>query len=740
MSKNLEQARATLQSGQIDTALGQLLQITAAEPDNASAFSLLAMANVHAKKLPDAQRAIQRAIALAPQNVDFHLTAANIEQDMGKIDAAIALLQDAIRLQPSFAQAHNNLGIILCDQGKLDEAVATFSDAIRLNPQYARAHTNLAGAQLRMFQLPEAMKSAQRAIELQPDYAHAYHLLANVHSMLGDPFAAEASLATALKLKPNMVESSLLMARVLGKLKRPEDAERIIQQALSLTPSRAELWSVLGDFTSARDDLTNALAAYKRSLELRPNDVTTTARAALVLPHVYSSESHLAACRERFTQGLNYLVVNADVLSQGATRQRLGEIVSSNFLLAYQGCDDTILQRSYANFIHALVLRVAPEQVQLLPHHDTKGRRIRIGFCSGFFYTCTVGHYFLSWVTDLDRSIFEVFVYQTNVINDHKAAQFKSAADHYVQGVENFTFFSQRIAADELDILIYPELGMDVMCFLMAALRLAPVQISAWGHPVTPGHQSIDYYISCAAMEPSNAQLHYNERLLTLPGIGTRYDLPTLSPESSGKSRADFQLPEDANLYLFPQSLFKVHPANDALLVAAMANDPKGVLVMFAGPNDGVTQRFITRLSAIFVAHGVAPQGRVKLLPNLSHDDYKRVNALCDVMLDTLHWSGGNTSLDALAMGLPIVTLPGEFMRGRQTLGMLTLLGVEELIATSTDDYLALAKKLATDKPYRNEISAKIRANLNKLFNDPAPTKALGELLQGLLHAAPAGQ
>ena len=102
-------------------------------------------------------------------------------------------------------------------------------------------------------------------------------------------------------------------------------------------------------------------------------------------------------------------------------------------------------------------------------------------------------------------------------------------------------------------------------------------------------------------------------------------------------------------------------------------------------------------------------------------------------MLDTLHWSGGNTSLDALAMGLPIVTLPGEFMRGRQTMGMLTLLEVEELIATSTEDYLAIALRLASDKTYRNGVSEKILANVSRLFNDAAPTKALGAILQSLV-------
>ena len=270
---------------------------------------------------------------------------------------------------------------------------------------------------------------------------------------------------------------------------------------------------------------------------------------------------------------------------------------------------------------------------------------------------------------------------------------------------------------------------MDRIVYLLSALRLAPIQICAWGHPVTPGHRSIDYFISCAAMEPPDAEEHYNERLLTLPGIGTRYDLPKLSPDVSAKTRQDYQLPEAANLYLFPQSLFKVHPANDQLLVSAMANDPRGVLVIFAGQNDAITQKFAARLRAVFVSAGLSAQGRVKILPGVGHDEYKRINQLCDLMLDTLHWSGGNTSLDALAMGLPIVTLPGKFMRGRQTMAMLTLLGLDELIASTVEEYLAIALKLATQKAYRQQVSQRILANRHRLFDDPEPPRALARIL-----------
>jgi predicted O-linked N-acetylglucosamine transferase (SPINDLY family) len=84
-------------------------------------------------------------------------------------------------------------------------------------------------------------------------------------------------------------------------------------------------------------------------------------------------------------------------------------------------------------------------------------------------------------------------------------------------------------------------------------------------------------------------------------------------------------------------------------------------------------------------------------------------------------------------MGLPIVTLPGEFMRGRQSMAMLELLGIEELIAHSMEEYLAVALRLATDAAYRQEISQKILAHGNRLFDDPAPPRVLGQILEQLV-------
>jgi len=122
---------------------------------------------------------------------------------------------------------------------------------------------------------------------------------------------------------------------------------------------------------------------------------------------------------------------------------------------------------------------------------------------------------------------------------------------------------------------------------------------------------------------------------------------------------------------------------------------------------------------------------RVRMLPQCVHDDFLRINTLCDVMIDTLHWSGGNTSLDALACGLPVVTLPGRFMRGRQSAGMLQLMGIDELVARDPDDYVRIVSRLLADGGWRDGLAARIREGRARVFDDPAPTAALAQFLRG---------
>jgi CRISPR-associated protein Csy1 len=310
------------------------------------------------------------------------------------------------------------------------------------------------------------------------------------------------------------------------------------------------------------------------------------------------------------------------------------------------------------------------------------------------------------------------------------AAAIQHRADHfrtYGGSRARPTVVAPDIRADELDVLIYPELGMDVTSFALAALRLAPRQYAAWGHPVTTGHSTIDGFFTCAAMEPEGCEAHYTERLIKLPGIGTRYFRPTVPKDAT---RSQLGLPDDRKLLLCPQSLFKIHPDNDDLFARVLAESPKAQLILFAGRHPAVTDQYMRRLMRACDQYGVRIRERTRVLPPLPHEDFLRVNLVCDAMLDTLHWSGGNTSLDALACGLPIVTLPGAYMRGRQSAGMLSLLGIPELIARDEGDYARIAARLIAEVGWQRELAQRIAGARDSLFDVPDAIDRLQDFLQ----------
>ncbi len=219
-----------------------------------------------------------------------------------------------------------------------------------------------------------------------------------------------------------------------------------------------------------------------------------------------------------------------------------------------------------------------------------------------------------------------------------------------------------------------------------------------------------------------DAASHYREPLVTLPGIGTRYAMPAAPTDAS---RERFGLPEGVPLLLCPQSIFKIHPDNDALFADVLRAAPSALLVGFEARDPGL----LAKLRSRWTRAGIDP-ARVRFLPRCARDDYLRINTLCDAMLDTVHWSGGNTSLDALASGLPIVTLPGRFMRGRQSLGMLGLLGMDDLVARDRDDYVRKVAAIAADRSHRDALSSRIVDARGRVFDDASPIAALGEILE----------
>jgi protein O-GlcNAc transferase len=138
---------------------------------------------------------------------------------------------------------------------------------------------------------------------------------------------------------------------------------------------------------------------------------------------------------------------------------------------------------------------------------------------------------------------------------------------------------------------------------------------------------------------------------------------------------------------------------------------------------------FRERLDRAFGSFGIEASEHCVILERLNPDKFVAAIGQCDVVLDTPEWSGGNSTLESLTHDLPIVTLPGSLMRGRHTAAILQLMSIEETIAGSLDDYVAIAVRLANDPVERLAIKSRIAENKNRLFGDHTCILALEDFL-----------
>lgn len=450
--------------------------------------------------------------------------------------------------------------------------------------------------------------------------------------------------------------------------------------------------------------------------------------ARLTVPENFPDEQAIDAWRERYGAGLTEIVRATAAMARGVEHDEwLALVRYTSFRLAYHGRNDLNLQSMRGDWLAAIMQPFTPPRAA---RAVDRGHKVRVGFASKHVRECTVGQYFKHFFPDLAADVeecFEVFVYacgERDAFTDEVESRV-ARLRHFVDDDQALLDIARAIAADAPDVLIYPEIGMEPIIEKLAAMRLAPLQCMLWGHPVTSGLPTVDTFFSAAALEPGDAEAHYRERLHLLPGLGTRYPQP---PAPSSLTRKQLGLPDDVALAACAQSPFKWSPRFTEAVAEILARSPDAQLVVFASPVGNRTHAFDAYLEHFFAPTGIDVKARVIRLPHRSRADFLAALSACDIALDSFGFSGGNTSLDSLSVGLPVVTLPGEFMRGRQTLAMLRMLPTTvqaALIATDETDFVRRAVRLLDDCDALSALRFTIQAQVHALFDDPEPVPAL---------------
>ncbi len=645
----------------------------------------------------------EKSGAPMPESSEEALARALAEHRAGRPEAAEPVYRRLVAEAPACHAAWHLLGIVLLNRGAAPEAVAHIGRALDLAPDNARYAANLGVACQAAGRSGDAIAAFERVHALDPTDGEPLFAIGTIHQEANDAARAEAFYRRALALDPGHAPASNNLGVLLKDAGRREDARALFERAAAADAGYVEAHLNLGQLAEELGDVAVARRHFDTVLARGP-DPAAAFKRALLLPVVYGSAADVAQHRRRFEAALAGLAASPPRL-----RDPLREGSRAPFFLAYQGYDDRAVNEALAG----LYRRACPELSYVAPHCRAPrppAGRIRIGFVSKHLRGHTIGKLNRGLIAGLPRAAFEVTVFSVGASDDAMAAEIRNSADHAVRLPATLEGARRAIADRGLDILYFPDIGMEPFTYFLAFARLAPVQCTTWGHPVTSGLDTLDYFVSCRAAETAQAGAHYSERLVPFERFSTCFRRPA---RVSG-ARAEFGLPEGRTIYLCPQTLFKLHPDMDAAFTGIAARDPRALFVLIDMGNPAARAGLEARWAA------AAPQlaRHVVFVPRMDEAKFMRLLTLADVMLDPFPFCGGNTSLEAFAQHVPIVTFPSELLRGRLTAALYAQMGIAEGVAESLEAYVARAVAIATDRDRHAALVGAIAERADALFDD----------------------
>ncbi|MEK6771729.1 MAG: tetratricopeptide repeat protein [Pseudomonadota bacterium] len=741
---DIMRALSLLQGGHPGEALAVCTAILRDQPQHPGALELAGMIHYESREFAVSRLYLDRLVSINPKDASAQANLAQVLSDLGDQQAAEAGARRALALDDRHAGAHNTLGNLLSARGVWDEALRHYRQAVAGDPQRAIFHHNL-GHALQQLGKEEAEAAYRRAIELEPQFSPAYANLGGLLVKLERCKDARDLLRRAVELDPANVDAynNLGLAnRKLGNFSEAFDAYRV---ALEKNPATAGVWHNLGLLYEEGNQHAEAANCFKRAVEidpgfpeaqrdwldslLRQGDLDTAHAVAtrlmvglpspeVILPIIVDVLGRSAdfAGRDRAIDQFRGLFQNGRYAARSLTFFVM--------LLHYPECIDEQEILNYHRIWGEIVDRDTEDDCFSSWPSRAVSEPLRIGYLSADFRGHSVGFFIQHVLASHDRRRFEVHCYANQRANDEVTKSIRTSVTRYTE-VRNLTDqqLAQRIHDDGIHILVDLAGHSAKSRLKVFAYRPAPMQCTWIGYLNTTGLKAVDYRITDRFADDP-AVPHGTEQLLILPEsflcIGGFPDTEIV--ELPACVRNGFVT------YASFNNLSKLTSEVVRLWARILDATPGSkMLIMSKGAETEVVQK---HLFAEFSRHGIEPD-RLLLRNQVSRDQYLLAHNDIDIMLDTFPFNGGTITAGALWMGVPVVTLVGSAHRQRVGYSMLKNIGVEETIAWSEDQYLAVATSLANDPQrlatLRQRIARNMRASI--LCDAPRFTRQLEDAL-----------
>jgi predicted O-linked N-acetylglucosamine transferase (SPINDLY family) len=606
-----------------------------------------------------------------------HYNLGRILKDIGRYEEALASYENALRVQPGYERAHEGLGVLLNELGDYDKAISRFRKALLLAPESPRTLNNLGIAFQNLGRIKEAISIFSEALEFDPGLAAAHNNLGNALEDLGKSREAVASYHKALQIAPGYADAHYNLGNVLAKLGKLDVALSAYTSALQIKPDDGKTYNSLGNLLMLIGQFPEARASYRKALQIRPDDLA--AHSNILRALLYEPDMEATLLKQEAKKWW-------EAHGKGLTQRRIG-----------------------AEF------------------DIRRDRPLRIGLISPNFGMHPVGLLTIKLIENADHIDMQFNCYSDRSESDEYTERFKKSAELWkdTKGLSDKEL-SDVIQQDRIDILFDLSGHTSNNRLMVFAMKPAPVQV-AWHSPGTRGLPTIDYMLADRFHVPKSHEDQYLETVIRMRKGYACFDPP-------GWSLPVTPLPALRNGFITFGCFNNPMKINDKIIekwAGILKQLPTSKLVLKYSGMDAEHNK--KRILSTFTGQGV-DEFRITFEGKVPRKELLGRYGDIDIALDTLPYSGGVITCEALWMGVPVVTAPGKTFAGRHSFSHLSNVGYTGSIAQDLDCYVDTAVLLASDLKALAGIRSSLREKMlaSPLCDGPGFATDFGVLMRKL--------
>jgi predicted O-linked N-acetylglucosamine transferase (SPINDLY family) len=558
-------------------------------------------------------------------------------------------------------------------------------------------------------QLREAEALYRQIVAAQPNHADALHMLAIALQQLGRGAEAVHTLRHAIGINPQAPDYHANLGSILAAQRQSEAAAAEFRAALALKPDLAEVHNGLAKLLQSQSQFDEAIGEFRQALALRPVFGEAHSHLADVLKETGQLDEALASYRRA-------MMVSRDVRW------------ASNLIHSLYLHPDTTPRQLYEAHLRWSQSHAEALGAQVLVHRNdpSPGRRLRIGYVGANFRDHPQSSFILPLLAAHDRASFELFCYANVGEPDATTERVRTMVDNW----RDIAPLSDQQAAelvvrDRIDVLIDLDMHGPGNRLLLFAQKPAPVQVSGLAYPATTGMLTMDYRFTDPYLEAHPAaEQFYTEQSICLPQTLFCYSAPAQDPPAA-------EPPAARNGFVtfgYLGGFSKINSRTLELWSSILRQVDRSHLLI-AAPRGGTRQRLLDTLEA----SGIRAD-RVEIIDPKPRPASLEVHRRIDICLDTFPWNGRTTTLDALWMGVPVITLSGRTGVWRIGASLLAIVALKDLVAHTPDDFARIAVRTASNLPELAKLRASLRPRLeaSPMMDVPGFTRSLEAACRGM--------